>query len=70
MAKKTGKSTQANKDLTGSCYKCKKPVTQDDYCHGCKEYVCQGCDDNADRLMGPHDVQDHFRVEVEADPRD
>lgn len=55
---KTKAAKRRNPDLTGHCYNCKKPVTQDDYCSGCKEYICKGCDVNVS-LIEPHNVTDH-----------
>lgn len=39
------------------CYFCGKEVTEDDFCHGCKHYVCQECDE--DMPLGNHCVEDH-----------
>lgn len=41
------------------CYFCPTEVDDGDYCHGCREYVCEDCDEVS--LMGPapHDVEDH-----------
>ena len=39
------------------CYFCGKEVTEDDYCYGCKEYVCEEC--NETDPWGSHDVEDH-----------
>jgi len=40
------------------CYFCEKEVTEDDYCFGCKHYVCEDCD-HAPLTIGDHDVDDH-----------
>jgi hypothetical protein len=48
--------------MVGTCVKCKKDVTQDDYCSGCKQYVCEEC--NVGGLgvpWGGHAVEDHFK---------
>jgi hypothetical protein len=26
------------------CHMCSNQVTEDDYCHGCKTYICSACD--------------------------
>ena len=43
---------------SGRCYFCKREVDAGSYCYGCKEYVCEDCD-NAYDLMGEHHVEDH-----------
>jgi len=39
------------------CYFCAKSVTEEDYCFGCKHFVCQDCDQ--EKPIGNHDVDDH-----------
>lgn len=29
---------------TGKCYFCSKDLTKDNYCYGCKEFICENCD--------------------------
>ena len=44
------------------CYHCEKEVDKDYFCHGCKEYICDSCEDLesvASRMMGSHDPMDH-----------
>lgn len=42
------------------CFFCGKLVdAEDDFCHGCGEYVCSECGINC-CLMGPHEVQEHL----------
>lgn len=40
------------------CIFCGKDVTDDEYCYGCKEYVCEDCD-NRSVPFGEHSVRDH-----------
>jgi len=45
-----------------SCYHCEKEVGKDYFCHGCKQYICDGCEDLesvASCTMGSHDPMDH-----------
>ena len=28
----------------GECYFCDESLTDDNFCHGCKHYICEGCD--------------------------
>lgn len=39
------------------CYFCGKEVTEDDFCYGCRHYVCQECDEETP--FGNHCVEDH-----------
>ena len=39
------------------CYFCGKEVTDDDYCYGCKHYVCDECE--SEQPSGNHNVEDH-----------
>jgi hypothetical protein len=39
------------------CKLCGKPVTKDEYCYGCRAYIC--ADHQADTHMGPHAPEDH-----------
>ena len=45
------------------CYFCEKKVTEDDYCFGCKHYVCQDCSTNDP--WGDHNVDEHQEEEEE-----
>jgi len=40
------------------CYFCKKEVSDDYYCYGCDEYVCDDCDKEPE-LGEDHEVEDH-----------
>ncbi|GAI31827.1 unnamed protein product [marine sediment metagenome] len=39
------------------CYFCDKIVNSEMYCHGCGNFVCDGCDETG--VFGSHDVEDH-----------
>lgn len=39
------------------CYFCHKEVSDDNYCYGCGEYICDSCDN--DIQVGDHEVEDH-----------
>lgn len=39
------------------CYFCHKEVPEEDYCYGCKEYVCNDCDETG--AGGNHAVEEH-----------
>jgi hypothetical protein len=65
MARKTTKSTTAHDNSPMSCAfdGCKNTVTPDDYCHGCKQYVCEEHSTNYS-LFGAHsDVSLHWTEE-------
>ncbi len=49
------------KTTDGKCHFCGKKVSADDYCYGCKKYVCEECEDydSYDRPAGLHRVEDH-----------
>ena len=45
------------------CSLCELPdQPEDQFCYGCKSYVCDACSRN-DTLMGSHDVVDHELTE-------
>ena len=44
------------------CYFCEKVVSEDEYCFGCRHYVCSGCDETT--IFGDHEVDEH-QEEVE-----
>ena len=48
----------------GRCYFCNVKVGSDYFCHGCKSYVCEGCD--IQKPDGGHDPEDH-RIEGQED---
>lgn len=39
------------------CFLCDGPCA--DWCYGCRKYIC---DDHVDNPWGPHDPEDHNRV--------
>jgi hypothetical protein len=39
------------------CYFCHREVSEDDFCFGCDEYICDKCDIN--EVGGDHLVEDH-----------
>ena len=42
-----------------TCYLCGRAVEDIDYCWGCKEYICQDC--NETDASGNHYPEDHVR---------
>ena len=53
--------TKDKTDLTPKCYFCKQVVTEEDYCYGCEQYVCEKCfDEDGDFPVGKHQVEDHM----------
>lgn len=47
-----------------TCHFCPKPGTDDNFCHGCKVYVCDDCGVNLG-LMGRHAPEDHLESDEE-----
>ena len=39
------------------CYYCEKELTEDYYCYGCKEHICEDCDETG--ASGNHSIEDH-----------
>ena len=38
-----------------ACFVCEKAVTDDDFCFGCREAICEACDRNGKTMpFGPH----------------
>lgn len=61
MTKKASKKKP--EPFVAVCFKCKKDVTQDDFCFGCKQYVCEPCNVNALGIRwGGHDVEEHYET--------
>lgn len=56
-------SLPLSKIETPICYFCEKVVTEEEYCYGCKHFVCEDCNEND--LIGNHDVNDHQGKEFE-----
>ena len=44
---------------SGKCFECGADCSQEHYCFGCKEFVCEECSVN-DSLMGSHIPEDHL----------
>ena len=44
------------------CYLCEEnPTTDENFCHGCKQPICQDCaDHNPNMPFGVHDPEDHL----------
>ena len=45
------------KNIIAVCYFCEKHVTEEDYCFGCKHFVCEECDKLTP--IGNHHVKEH-----------
>ncbi len=42
------------------CYFCSLPCNDEDYCYGCKEFVCSKCDERGMELyFAPHSIEEH-----------
>jgi hypothetical protein len=47
-----------------SCRICGESVDPaDDYCFGCKSFICADCTGESVLLMGDHDWSDHIQVQ-------
>ena len=55
------KSAPANPGA-GSCFHCQRPCTSDDYCFGCRSFVCNECGIGNTIGFG-HDPEDHLEAE-------
>ena len=55
--------------MINTCYFCEKKCVKDDYCHGCKQYICNDCSINCS-LTGNHNVEDHLEEEEEFEDED
>jgi len=47
--------------LVPQCYFCKKIVGDEQFCYGCREFICDSCDWISP--VGEHDVKQHQEVE-------
>ena len=46
------------------CYLCEEnPTTFNDFCHGCRQYICSDCSVNMDAGGIGHDPEDHLEDE-------
>jgi hypothetical protein len=41
------------------CRVCDKLCNEDDFCYGCKEYICEECDFSSGSPMGDHSWEAH-----------
>jgi len=48
----------AEKEIT-QCYFCGEQCTEEDYCYGCKTYICEECDSIRESPWGNHFPEDH-----------
>ena len=46
-----------------SCFLCRKRTAKEDYCYGCKTYLCESCYLVPD-IYGKHKPLDHIREPV------
>jgi len=44
-------------DLVPRCWFCRKIVGQEQFCYGCRKFVCESC--NEIQCVGDHEVEDH-----------
>lgn len=44
-----------------ACAFCETPCSDDDFCYGCRTYVCSDCDVTYGSLSGGHEPDDHTR---------
>lgn len=47
----------------GPCFQCGAPCTDDNFCFGCKAFICDGCD-KAIMLMGQHEKEQHLEDDI------
>ena len=56
-------------EIDGECFNCGKRCSQDFYCYGCNEYVCDDCGTGyslASAKGSGHDPEDHLMEYDEA----
>lgn len=44
----------------GPCFSCGKETSDDNYCFGCRSFVCESCDKSHGELFGSHAPKDHL----------
>ena len=49
----------AGEEVKGKCFICGKEVSWEFFCFGCREFVCEGCDDIDLKISGPHSKEAH-----------
>ena len=48
-------------ETTGTCDLCgENPTTNNDFCYGCSQSVCETCSINFNLPFGDHDLEDHL----------
>ena len=47
------------------CYHCKESCNEDQFCHGCKQYICEDCSKNYEMPWGGHDPDLHLEIPYE-----
>ena len=48
------------RDVTELCYFCGKKVGEAQFCYGCQNWICNGCD--GEQPTGKHQVGDHITI--------
>ncbi len=51
----------SDKQPPGPCIKCDKTTSGDNFCFGCRAYICEGCDTGNFNLKSGHQPMDHLR---------
>jgi hypothetical protein len=52
-----------NEKTEGICYFCEDPCDQDDYCFGCQQFICKGCDKRGLEMpFAAHDIEEHKEI--------
>ena len=44
----------------GVCFHCEEPCTEEDYCYGCKTFVCAKCEPYYEGPDGSHRPEEHL----------
>jgi hypothetical protein len=59
--KKKARAPKAKPEKLVKCYLCELTCAkvEDDFCHGCKQHVCEKCCTNGDVAWGGHAPEDH-----------
>lgn len=68
-----GKDDEIDPDTGGACVSCGKPCAADQYCHGCKSYICEDCDvagQSGGMAGGKHEPEDHGTRQLDDDTDD
>lgn len=52
------------KKATGpKCFNCSEPSNEDEFCHGCQNYICDECNTNPDTSGPGHNRLEHMAGE-------